>query len=314
MKTVTAMAERSGVLCVDKPAGMTSHDVVNWVRRLYHTKQVGHTGTLDPMATGVLVLLIGRAVKASSFLCVHRKTYQVGLTLGKTTNTQDITGTILSVYAGALPEMARVAEVCQHFTGEILQTPPMFSALKIKGHKLVDLARKNIEVERPARKAYVERIDLAPTERADEYWLEVACGSGTYMRTLCSDIGDALGCGGIMHALNRLSVGTFSLADAFTLNTLENMSERERLAVLVPVERIFEDCPAVTLSPFFEKLARSGQEIYQHKIGTDFAEGTRIRICGDQGFFALGEVRTYEQGSAVKPLKQFSLVAMSENG
>lgn len=305
------MAELSGVLCVNKPAGMTSHDVVGRVRRLYGTKQVGHTGTLDPMATGVLVVLVGRAVKASSFLSVHHKTYRVGLTLGLTTDTQDTTGRTLSAFQGPLPDRAALETVIPQFIGDILQTPPMYSALKIGGRKLVDLARQNIEIERPARPVRIEAINVLSSEAAGVYTLEVACGPGVYMRTLCADIGAALGCGGAMHALTRLCVGDFGLEEAFTLQALEQMSEPERAAALWPVERMFEDFPAVLLPPFFERLARSGQEIYLHKIGVELDEGVRVRLCGQRGFFALGEVRGFEQGRAIKPLKLFDLSGLS---
>ena len=301
------MSEVSGVLCVHKEAGMTSHDVVNRVRRLYQTKQVGHTGTLDPMATGVLVLLVGRAVKASSFLSVHNKSYRVGLTLGVTTDTQDLTGAVLSVHEGPLPDETAVREVCRRFVGTIEQTPPMFSALKVGGKKLVDLARQQIEIERAARPVTIESIQVQTGDKENEYVLEVACGPGTYMRTLCHDIGTALGCGGAMSRLVRLSVGTFTLERAYTLGELEEMELMVRGAKLVPLETLFTDCPAVMLSPFYERLARCGAEIYQAKIQSAWQEGTRVRLCGEKGFFALGEVRAFEGGSAIKPIKQFVL-------
>ncbi|MCI8332170.1 MAG: tRNA pseudouridine(55) synthase TruB [Clostridiales bacterium] len=301
------MSELSGVLCVHKEAGMTSHDVVNRVRKLYQTKQVGHTGTLDPMATGVLVLLVGRAVKASSFLTVHNKSYRVGLTLGLTTDTQDTTGEVLSVHEGPPPEPAAVMETCRQFVGTIEQMPPMFSALKVGGKKLVDLARQHIEIERTARPVTIESIEVQPGAGENEYVLEVACGPGTYMRTLCHDIGAALGCGGAMSALARLSVGAFTLADAHTLGEIEAMDMTERGQKLVPLETLFADCPAVQLPAFYERLARCGAEVYQAKIHTGWDEGTRVRLCGENGFFALGEVRAFEGGSAIKPIKQFVL-------
>ncbi|MCI8589293.1 MAG: tRNA pseudouridine(55) synthase TruB [Clostridiales bacterium] len=301
------MNEFSGVLCVHKEASMTSHDVVNRVRKLYQTKQVGHTGTLDPMATGVLVLLVGRAVKAASFLTVHNKAYRVGLRLGVTTDTQDITGAVQSVHEGPWPDKERVAEVCQRFVGTTEQVPPMYSALKVGGKKLVDLARQQIEIERAARPVTIEFIEVQPGASENEYVLEVACGPGTYMRTLCHDIGAALGCGGAMSELARLSVGAFTLDDAYTLGEIEAMEPETRGEKLVPLESLFADCPSVRLPAFYERLARCGAEIYQAKIHTAWDEGTRVRLCGEKGFFALGEVRAFEGGSAIKPIKQFVL-------
>ncbi len=298
--------EICGVLVVNKPAGKTSHDVVGAIRRLYHTRRVGHTGTLDPMATGVLVVLVGRAAKAAEYLSLHQKEYRAVLRLGLVTDTEDITGKTLDTCA-EIPAPARVCEVAAGFVGEILQTPPMYSALKVNGQKLVDLARRGVEVERVARPITVHALDCTHLADAD-YALRVVCSSGTYIRTLCADIGKALGCGGVMAALDRRSVGELSLDDAVTLEALEEMSDAEREARLLPIESLFTDLPAVHLPAFYEKLSRSGCEIYQKKIGTAYAIGTRVRLCDATGvFFALGEVREYEGGTAIKAVKLFSL-------
>lgn len=299
-------SEISGVLVVEKPAGKTSHDVVGAVRRLYHTRRVGHTGTLDPMATGVLVVLIGRAAKAAEYLSVHTKEYRAILRLGLTTDTEDVTGKTLTV-SGDIPPTERVLEVANGFVGEILQTPPMYSALKVNGQKLCDLARRGIEIERKARPITVHALSCRPLQEND-YELQVCCSAGTYIRTLCADIGKALGCGGAMAALCRVAVGEYSLDNAITLDALESKSDDERVALLLPTESLFAELPAVRLSAFFEKLSRSGCEIYQKKIGTEHPVGARVRLCDERGkFFALGEVREYENGSAVKAIKTFDI-------
>lgn len=298
--------EPCGVLVIDKPAGMTSHDVVGKVRRLYHTRKVGHTGTLDPMATGVLVILIGRAAKAAEYLSVHQKRYAAVMRLGLTTDTEDVTGRVLTT-AESTPAPELVIAKAADFVGEILQTPPMYSALKVGGQKLVDLARRGIEVERVARPVTVYALSCTHLEEND-YALDVHCSSGTYIRTLCADIGKALGCGGAMAALRRTQTGGFGLAECVTPEQLEQMSDEERLALLIPIERLFDDLPAVRLPAFYEKLCRNGCEIYQKKIGVDHKTGTRVRLCDTNGaFFALGEVREFEGGSAIKGIKYFDV-------
>ncbi|MBO5327335.1 MAG: tRNA pseudouridine(55) synthase TruB [Clostridia bacterium] len=298
--------ERSGFLLIDKPAGITSHDVVGKVRRLYGTRRVGHTGTLDPMATGLLVILVGRAAKAAEYLTVKKKTYRAVLRLGMTTDTEDVTGQILKT-SGDIPSKEQVISVAKTFEGEILQTPPMYSALKVGGQKLVDLARKGVEIERTPRPVTVYSLSCDPLENGD-FALQVSCSAGTYIRTLCADIGKKLGCGGVMAALRRTETGEFSLEESITLEQLEAMEEEARFSKLMPIDALFADLAAVKLPAFYEKLCRSGCEIYQKKIGADHPLETRVRLCDAQGrFFALGEVREYDEGLAIKPLKQFDI-------
>ncbi len=304
MSDLTSKTPFSGVLLIDKPAGITSHDVVGRVRRLYGTREVGHTGTLDPMATGLLVVLVGRAVKASDMLVSDRKRYRAGLRLGLTTDTEDTAGAILT-RSENLPDRVAVEEVCASFVGKSDQIPPMSSALKVGGKKLVDLARQGIEVERAARPIEIESLTVTPEESLSDYTLEVACSKGTYIRTLCADIGKKLGCGGVMHSLRRLASGSFSLDEAITLEELEAMELSGRVAKLRPVEGVFEDYPRLRLPAFYEKLARNGCEIYQSKIGSAYPTGTRLRLYGADGFYAVGEVRDYPDGSAVKLIKRF---------
>ncbi len=296
-----------GVLAVRKGEGMTSHDVVNRVRRLYGTKRVGHAGTLDPMATGVLVVLVGRAAKACEYISSDRKAYRAVLKLGIVTDTEDITGEVLDE-CSEIPSAERVADVCRAFVGKIKQIPPMYSALKVGGQKLYDLARQGIVVEREAREITVYSLSCEATERADEFVLDVECSGGTYIRTLCADIGAALGCGGVMAALERREACGIGISECATLDELEAMSEDERQERLLPVERLFCDLESVRLPEFFEKLFRSGCPIYQKKIKTSFEVGSRVRVCdGNGSFFALGEVIDTEERSAVKSVKIFEL-------
>lgn len=293
-----------GVLLIHKPYGITSFDVVARVRRLYGTKKVGHTGTLDPIATGLLPILVGRAVKASEFLTEKDKEYIAGLRLGLTTDTEDITGAVLSKSVD-IPDAETVIRTAKMFTGEIMQIPPMYSALKVGGEKLVDLARKGIVIEREARPITVHELDIEG-EGAD-YTMRVFCSKGTYIRTLCADIGNKLGCGGVMTSLIRTKTGGFRLDEAHTLEELETLSFEQRSNLLLPTEMLFEHLSSVTLSDFFAKLSRNGCEIYQRKIGSDFPIGTMLRVCDKNGFYAIGEIREYPECTAVKLLKRFDI-------
>ena len=295
--------ELSGLVIVNKEEGITSQGVVNRVKRIFGAAKAGHTGTLDPMATGVLPVLIGRGVKASEFMLTSEKHYGATLILGVTTDTEDVTGEVLTECEVNLTE-EEVLSAISRFVGEIMQTPPMYSALKVGGKKLCDLARSGVTVEREAREITVFSIDAKKLSDSD-YSLDVHCSKGTYIRTLCADIGARLGCGGVMAALERTKASVFTLDDAITLAELEGMAEEERSSALVPTERVFASLKEVRLPEFFEKLARSGLEIYLNKIGADLDMGERVRLIGKDGFFALGEVREFDTGAAIKPIKQF---------
>ena len=293
-----------GILLVHKPAGITSFDVVARIRRLYGTKKVGHTGTLDPMATGLLGVLVGRAVKASEFLTEKDKEYIAGLRLGLTTDTEDTTGKILTE-SDAIPEKEIVLETAKSFVGNIMQVPPLYSALKVNGQKLVDLARQGITIEREARPITIYALNINGDGK--DYTMRVACSKGTYIRTLCADIGAKLGCGGVMSSLIRTKAGIFNLENAYTLEALEAMTPEERYEKLLPTELLFEDYPIVRLSDFYAKLARNGCEIYERKIGANFPRGEKLRVYDKNGFFAVGEVRQYDEGLAIKLLKRFDI-------
>ena len=294
----------SGIIVLNKDEGLTSQSAVSRVRRLFGARKAGHSGTLDPMATGVLPVLLGGATVAAEYLVSGEKHYIATLRLGITTDTEDTTGEVLSRHTGDLPSPDAVRAAAARFLGESEQIPPMYSALKQGGRKLCDLARAGIPVEREARRITVGRLDVTPLSESD-YRLEVICSKGTYIRTLCADIGAALGVGGAMAALCRAEAGGFTLDKAYTLEALASMTDAERMAALIPVENVFADAPAVHLPPFFARLARSGQQIYQKKIGTSYPLGQKIRMRDERGFFALGEVREYEEGVAIKPIKMF---------
>ena len=299
--------ELSGVLIVNKHEGVTSHDIVGKIRKLYGTRRVGHTGTLDPMATGVLVVLIGRAAKAAEYLASNSKHYRARLRLGITTDSEDITGNLLTT-CESIPEESALQAILPEFRGKIQQIPPMYSALKVGGKKLVDLAREGKVIERQAREIEIYALEAAPTEEKTDYILEVSCSGGTYIRTLCADIGTALGCGGVMASLERREACGFSISQAHTVSELEEMTPEERQALLIPTESLFASLPALRLPAFYERLCRNGCEIYLSKIKASLEEGERARLCNEDGkFFALGEVFAYEKGLAIKAIKTFEL-------
>ena len=296
------MDTKSGIVLLEKEAGMTSHTAVRRLARLFGVEKAGHTGTLDPMATGVLPVLIGRGVKASEYLTEGDKHYIATLRLGLTTDTEDITGTTLRV-SDRLPDEAEVLAALQAFRGEILQTPPMYSALKVGGHKLMDFARRGVTVEREPRPITVHRLTAEKLSESD-YRLDVVCSKGTYIRTLCADIGAALGVGGVMASLCRAEAAGFPLSACHTLAAYEAMTEEERNAAVIPTEALFTCLPALYFPPFFARLAENGQRVDEKKLGASYPEKTRLRLVDDAGFFAIGEITP--EGS-VRVLKLFRL-------
>ena len=294
-----------GVVVINKEENITSQGVVNRVKRLFGVKKAGHTGTLDPMATGVLPVLIGRGVKASEYMISSSKHYIATLLLGITTDTEDVTGTTLTT-SDLVPTEAEVIAAAESFIGSYMQVPPMYSALKVGGKKLCDLAREGIEIERQPREITIFSLGVSRISER-EYTLDVVCSGGTYIRTLCADIGKKLNTGGVMKTLCRAEASVFELSQAHTLAEIEEMSETERKSLVIPIEKVFMKHREVKLPAFFERLCRSGLEIYLSKIGFSAECGERVRIHGADGFFALGEVREYEAGLAIKPIKQFDV-------
>ncbi len=247
----------TGLLILDKPAGMTSHDVVNAVRRLAGVRQVGHTGTLDPLATGVLLVLIGPATRLARYLSGVDKTYRAGIRLGVTTTTYDAEGDVVEQRPVSVDQATLEAALAQ-FRGPLLQVPPMVSALKVGGKKLYELARKGQEVERAPRPVTIHSLTLTAWNPPDVS-IEVACSSGTYIRSLAYDLGQILGCGAHLAALQRTVVGAFQLEQAYTLDQL---AAPDALAeVVVPPSAILPHIPAVTLSEAQVVAVRYGQTI-----------------------------------------------------
>ena len=295
---------KNGIIIVNKEDGMSSFAVVSRVRRIFGIDKAGHTGTLDPMATGVLPVLLGRAVKASEYMLSSDKHYLATVLLGITTDTEDITGNTLSK-SEEIPEEQAVFEAIYSMVGDSEQTPPMYSALKVGGKKLCDLARRGEVVERQARPITVHAIEAKKINER-EYEIDVKCSKGTYIRTLCADIGAKLGCGAVMKTLVRKEASGFTLDDAVTVSELEKMTDEERRERIIPIEYIFRNERSVTLPPFFARLARCGVEIYVKKIGVAAAAGERFALFDSDGFFALGDAREFEDGLAIKPIKQFA--------
>ena len=244
----------NGIVIIDKPAGWTSQDVTARLRRVFGTRRIGHGGTLDPMATGVLPVFVGRATRGVEFFEHAEKTYETELLLGVATDTEDTTGTVLfRREVSVTPE--QLTAVLERFRGEIMQIPPMYSALKVNGQKLCDLARKGRQVERQPRPVTIHELTLLSRE-GDTLRLRVRCSKGTYIRTLCADIGEALGCGGCMQALRRTQAGEYTIAEAVPLQRLLESPEPE--TYLRDVDTMFRGYPGVKLTVNQEKRCRNG--------------------------------------------------------
>lgn len=268
----------SGIIVIDKPSDWTSMDVCAKLRGRFHEKRVGHGGTLDPMATGVLPVFLGRATRAVTFASESEKEYQFGLKLGVVTNTQDVTGEIVrqTPFIGTAEDLLAVLPT---FRGDIQQVPPMYSAIKINGQKLYDLARKGREVERAPRPVTIHALELEDQLGPDEFLLRVRCSKGTYVRTLCHDIGAALGCGGCMSALRRTEAAGFSLAEAVPLEAL--LDAPDPAALLRPVDAYFFRYPAMTVEGTALRKAKNGNPFPCSAADGDW------RVYGPGGEFLL---------------------------
>ena len=271
----------NGIVIIDKPQDWTSQDVTARLRRVFNTRRIGHGGTLDPMATGVLPVFVGRATRGVEFFEHAEKTYEATLRLGLTTDTEDITGTLLEEREIHISE-AEFIGILPKFRGEILQIPPMYSALKVGGQKLCDLARKGKTVERKPRPITIFELECLEFA-GDTARLRVRCSKGTYIRTLCKDIGAALGCGGCMAALRRVTAGEYTIGEAVPLQTLLDAQNPENY--LRPVDTMFRNHPAVTLTPKQETRCRNG-----NSFTLNIADGT-YRVYSQSGeFLALSKV------------------------
>ena len=282
----------NGIVIVDKPEGWTSQDVTARLRRVFNTRRIGHGGTLDPMATGVLPVFVGRATRGVEFFEHAEKTYETVLRLGITTDTEDISGTVLSEQ-DAFVTGEELEAVLQKFRGEIMQVPPMYSALKVNGQKLVDLARKGKEVERQPRPITIHELTLLGME-ADGIHLRVRCSKGTYIRTLCKDIGEALGCGGCMAALRRVTAGEYTIEESVPLQQLLETEEPEQY--LRPVDSMFRNYPAVTLTEKQELRCRNG-----NSFSISLSDGTYRAYGKNEEFLMLAKV----DGGVMSTIKSF---------
>ena len=281
-----------GIVIVDKPQGWTSQDVTARLRRVFGTRRIGHGGTLDPMATGVLPVFVGRATRAVEFFEHAEKTYETVLRLGITTDTEDMTGTVLTEENVSFTE-EQLQETLAAFRGEILQVPPMYSALKVNGQKLCDLARKGKTVERQPRPITIHELTLV--ERGENTLrLRVRCSKGTYIRTLCKDIGEKLGCGGCMESLRRVAAGEYTIDEAVPLQTLLDTEEPEKY--LRDVDTMFRNYPAVTLTANQETRCRNG-----NAFSVSLAPGTYRAYSQDGEFLMLAKV----DGGGMSTIKSF---------
>lgn len=281
-----------GIVIVDKPQGWTSQDVTARLRRVFGTRRIGHGGTLDPMATGVLPVFVGRATRAVEFFEHAEKTYETVLRLGITTDTEDMTGTVLTEENVSFTE-EQLQETLEAFRGEILQVPPMYSALKVNGQKLCDLARKGKTVERQPRPITIHELTLV--ERGENTLrLRVRCSKGTYIRTLCKDIGEKLGCGGCMESLRRVAAGEYTIDEAVPLQTLLDTEEPEKY--LRDVDTMFRNYPAVTLTANQETRCRNG-----NAFSVSLAPGTYRAYSQDGEFLMLAKV----DGGVMSTIKSF---------
>lgn len=297
--------EISGVINVYKEAGFTSHDVVAKLRGIFHQKKIGHTGTLDPDAEGVLPICLGKGTRLCDMLTDHDKVYEAVLRLGITTDTQDMSGTILQERE-VLVSDEEVKACIMSFVGEQLQIPPMYSAIKVNGKKLYELAREGIEIERKARKVHFYSIDVLeihlPVIR-----IRVHCSKGTYIRTLCHDIGETLGCGGCMEKLLRTKVERFTLDSAKKLSEIQELVEQGTVGTyIIPVDQMFDHLPKVMTDFYGDKLVHNGNPVSWVMIqdqGISIAEGTQLRVYDSTDKF-IGIFK--KKCEKISPVKMFS--------
>lgn len=299
----------NGILCLNKPEGISSFLAVRICRGIFSVKKAGHAGTLDPLATGVLPILIGNATGLSDRFLAEQKAYRATFLIGQATDTQDVTGEVIA-RSDVRPSFEALSAAAESFLGQSMQLPPMYSALKKDGRPLYELARRGEQVERTPRPITVYEISLSEGERVGEYSLFVRASKGTYIRTLICDIAQKCQALATMSTLCRTEHGPFTLADAVTLDELKVLADdREALAgLLYSPERMLEALPTVTLSAFYARLARAGAEIYvtRARVGRELPLGAQVRMYDENGvFFALGEKRAFPEGEAVKPIKLF---------
>ncbi len=295
----------NGIIIVNKETGFTSHDVVAKLRGICGQKKIGHTGTLDPAATGVLPVCLGSGTKLCDMLTDRDKEYVAELLLGVETDTQDTTGSVLRESPVTVTE-EEVSRACLSFLGDYDQIPPMYSALKVDGKKLYELARAGKEVERKARRVRILELEILEM-RLPVVKLRVVCSKGTYIRTLCSDIGQKLGCGGAMQSLQRTKAGRFRLEDALTLGDLQQLKDSGELErVVQPVDSLFEETPALHVTAEAARLLENGNALFPAQFAeTVTPEPERwVRVYRPDGRFA-GIYAYEEQKRWYRPVKMF---------
>lgn len=292
-----------GILNVYKEKGFTSHDVVAKLRGILHQKKIGHTGTLDPDAVGVLPVCLGRATRVCSLLTDKSKTYEAVVRLGVVTDTQDMTGTIQEEHLVSV-NLDEIRQAVQSFTGEIWQIPPMYSAVKVNGKRLYELARQGIEVERQARRITIYSCEVTEhSPETMEFSMRVHCSKGTYIRTLCHDIGQKLGCGAAMASLVRTSVAPFFLEKAHTLAEIENIYKDGKIeGILYPVDHVFKKYPAVIVEEKGLRFLKNGNDVEEKfcRSGEALAEGALVRMYDETcRFYAIYRYKDSRHGFGI---------------
>ena len=279
----------TGIICLDKPRDMTSFLAVKRASRILGVKKAGHTGTLDPMATGVLVIMLGHCTRFIELLPEHKKSYTARVRLGVTTDTLDITGEVLSE-SDVNVSLAQLLSASENFKGEILQTPPMYSALKKDGERLYDLARKGIEIEREQRKITIEKLEIYDFD-GKEFSMDVTCSAGTYIRSLCDDIGKALQCGAVMTELRRTSANGFSINGAVTLEELEQLvSEKKTDSIITSVEAALMSYPEIVVSEPQARRFHNGGALDYKRLHGNYPVGVYRVYSPDRKLLGLGEI------------------------
>ncbi|MBE6803566.1 MAG: tRNA pseudouridine(55) synthase TruB [Ruminococcaceae bacterium] len=289
----------TGIICLDKPRDMTSFMAVKKASRLLGVKKAGHTGTLDPMATGVLVVMLGYSTRFIELLPEHKKSYTARVKLGITTDTLDITGNILSE-SPVNVTLEQLLSVTEQFKGEILQTPPMYSALKKDGERLYDLARKGIEIEREQRKITIEKLEIYDFNGI-EFSMDVTCTAGTYIRSLCDDIGAKLGCGAVMTELRRTSANGFSIENSVTLEELEKLvSESRTDKVITSVETALMSYPEITVTNPQANRFHNGGALDYARLHGDYPVGIYRVYSPQRKLLGLGEIKEEKSDLSVR--------------
>lgn len=293
----------TGIILIDKPKDFTSFDVVAKVRRICGEKKCGHSGTLDPMATGVMTILLGGATRFCELLPSHDKAYVAKLKLGTTTDTLDVTGKVLEERQVTASTEDFVA-VCDDFRGEITQVPPMYSAISVNGRRLYDLARQGIEVERPERQVTIRKLDiLSSDEENNEYEIYVECSSGTYIRTLIADIGEKLNCGAVMTDLRRVKANGFTIQQTVTLEQLEKAaSEGEVSDLLIPVESAYKSYESLTVTEAQAKRFSNGGDLLTERLKNCKGNGLYKVLDPNEKFLGLGEI---DGGNSLKVVRLY---------